>query len=83
MTASLVVVPYDCSLLTRVSTEVCCVLVSAAWCALYVHVGLLSRSEARLVALCALPRSLDTRECCTFIPQIMNVGGDKYQYHGT
>ena len=43
-------------------TEVCCVAVSAAWCELYAHAGVLSRSEARVVALCALPRSLDTRE---------------------
>ncbi|KAJ8715338.1 hypothetical protein PYW07_009820 [Mythimna separata] len=47
--------------LVALALEVCCVLVSAAWVALYARAGLLSRADARLVALCALPRSLDTR----------------------
>lgn len=51
------------TLMTRARvTEVCCTLVSAAWCALYARAGVLTLSEARVVALCALPRSLDTRE---------------------
>ncbi|CAH0697257.1 unnamed protein product [Spodoptera exigua] len=41
--------------------ELVCVVVSAAWCAGYWRAGLLSAAEARLVAQCALPRSLDTR----------------------
>ncbi|KAJ8709458.1 hypothetical protein PYW08_009462 [Mythimna loreyi] len=52
---------YLSDVLVALALEVCCVLVSAAWVALYARAGLLSRGEAHLVALCALPRSLDTR----------------------